>query len=283
MCKAICLAFLVFCCGDAIASNNDTSDGDNGMHVGLDKLFPKTLLSQVKTVAKSGRIVNGKTVSIESLPFILRLRANGQGICGASVISNWYALTAAHCLENYPDPSEITLYGGSTSQRSGGIVFQAEEIVIHPKYRKSPMDYDVAIVGVETPFTGYKNIAPVALQDVDLPSSSGPTMCYAAGWGLTNYQLKTSPDNLQQAWFRLLSFNECRDVYEDITPRVICIVEGKAVDVCNGDSGGPLICNGKLTGVASFTAVGCGGQAPAGYAKVTDPEIRQFIREITEI
>lgn len=50
-----------------------------------------------------GRIVGGNEVPISQFPYQLSLRQNGNHICGASIISSNWALSAAHC--TFPMPS----------------------------------------------------------------------------------------------------------------------------------------------------------------------------------
>lgn len=45
-----------------------------------------------------GRIVGGSAVDITSYPWQLSLRRSNSHICGASIISANWALTAAHCV-----------------------------------------------------------------------------------------------------------------------------------------------------------------------------------------
>lgn len=49
-----------------------------------------------------GKIVGGQDVDITQLPFTLSLERNGAvHVCGASIISQSFALTAAHCVDRY--------------------------------------------------------------------------------------------------------------------------------------------------------------------------------------
>ena len=54
--------------------------------------------------SQSGRIVNGKAVSIVKYKYALSLRVNGVFECGATIITHKHALTAAHCV--YPQRFE---------------------------------------------------------------------------------------------------------------------------------------------------------------------------------
>lgn len=49
----------------------------------------------------------------------------------------------------------------------------------------------------------------------------------------------------------------------------LCTLQQKGEGICTGDSGGPLIYNGVLIGVASFTIGQCAGGYPDGWARVS--------------
>uniref|UniRef100_A0A1S4H4L9 Uncharacterized protein n=1 Tax=Anopheles gambiae TaxID=7165 RepID=A0A1S4H4L9_ANOGA len=221
----------------------------------------------------SGRIVNGKAADIASFPYIVGLRVKNVCVCGASVITYWHALTAAHCVYFNQNISEITLYGGSASLSKGGIVFYASKIVIHPLFNVETADYDAAIIQVKNSFQGYKKIARIPLQNAEVPSN---TLCCVAGWG---YNGQTYPDNLQYAALLAISQRQCSEAWFGLTtPENICAQRGKNGDLCTGDSGGPLVCNGKLTGVTSYGGEGCRSELPSVFTKITAPAIRLFIK-----
>uniref|UniRef100_A0AAG5DRW6 Peptidase S1 domain-containing protein n=1 Tax=Anopheles atroparvus TaxID=41427 RepID=A0AAG5DRW6_ANOAO len=223
--------------------------------------------------APSGRIVNGTTAS-QRYPFLVALLNKDGQFCGASIITLTHALTAAHCLEDYPAPDSLALRGGSNSDKSGGVIFYVGYYVLHPNYNKASLDQDAAIITIIGSFGGYPNIGVIPLQESEI----APTWCYAVGWGYTDGTAQTNPDSLQFAFLELQSFSKCYAAWgRGYTPQMIC-AKTPNVDICNGDSGGPLVCNNRLTGIASFVYDNCTGIKPAVFAKVASPSIRSFIR-----
>lgn len=94
-------------------------------------------------------------------------------------------------------------------------------------------------------------------------------------------------DKLYEVTLPIFSHSICNDIYENtLTQRMICAgyqngSEGK--DICDGDSGGPLICLGdKLFGIASFSREsGRCGHNPSIFGRVAS--IRRWISNVTGI
>ncbi|XP_041601962.1 kallikrein-13 isoform X3 [Vulpes lagopus] len=91
------------------------------------------------------------------------------------------------------------------------------------------------------------------------------------------------PQTLQCANIQLRSDEECRQVYPGkITPNMLCAgTKEGGKDSCEGDSGGPLICNGTLHGIISWGDFPCGQpNRPGVYTRVSQYVlwIRETIR-----
>lgn len=93
-----------------------------------------------------GRIVGGHDVNIEDFPYQLSLQSYGRHICGASIISEQWALTAAHCVK-YTDPKVVSFRSGSSIRGEGGNIHNAIQIFVHPLNQN--LDYDYALVKVK--------------------------------------------------------------------------------------------------------------------------------------
>uniref|UniRef100_A0A673VB47 Kallikrein related peptidase 13 n=1 Tax=Suricata suricatta TaxID=37032 RepID=A0A673VB47_SURSU len=80
------------------------------------------------------------------------------------------------------------------------------------------------------------------------------------------------PPTLQCANIQLRSDEECHQVYPGkITPNMLCAgTKEGGKDSCEGDSGGPLICNGTLHGIISWGDFPCGQpNRPGVYTRVS--------------
>ncbi|XP_056416886.1 transmembrane protease serine 2 [Hyla sarda] len=194
--------------------------------------------------ATSSRIVGGTSAKSGDWPWQVSLQVRQSHVCGGSIITPDWILTAAHCVEgNYVYPSLWTAYAGSI-QRSGGQALLVERIISHPNYNSETKDHDIALMKLKTSlsFTG-SNIKPVCLPNAGMPWTDTQSS-WISGWGYTK-QGGTTSSVLMAANIPLISSTTCNSpsVYNGvITSTMICAgyLSG-GVDTCQGDSGGPLV------------------------------------------
>lgn len=105
-----------------------------------------------------GRILGGEPADITDFPHMLVLidLTLGGFICGASAIHEFWAVSAAHCLEFNTPPLEINLRGGTANRLTGGYIYFAESYTLHPQYDPNWLDFDIALIRVQsnTPIRG---------------------------------------------------------------------------------------------------------------------------------
>ncbi|EDO38278.1 predicted protein [Nematostella vectensis] len=194
-------------------------------------------------------IMGGANAEHGEWPWQVSMKLNSSSlphICGGNVISPWWVLTAAHCVQD-ERASNIKLTMGEwrlfnvdgTEQ-----VIPVERIISHANYSYNTVDYDYALLKLTRPLNFTQYVQPVCLPDSDFPAG---TLCYVTGWGSTNYRGSPSPNYLQEVGLPLVNHSQCHATYltasRKITPRMRCAgTEGVAKAVCSGDSGGPLVC-----------------------------------------
>ncbi|XP_037028951.1 trypsin-1-like [Bradysia coprophila] len=234
-------------------------------------------------------VIDGREVDITEVPFMLSLRRLGHHICGASVISEFWAITAAHCVIKSV-PSQITLRGGSTN-RFLGQLFRTERIVRHPNFNLN-YEFDVAVIKtIEMLVLPNNFIQPIAL-GLQGTITEHESLLNVTGWGMTQSSDITLSENLRMATVRFINHAECNttlSAFGGATVNNLCTIGTVATttgDFCLGDEGGPLIefdgLTQRVVGIASWSPE-CGNSWPSVFTRLTIASVRGFIFNITNL
>ncbi|XP_059195366.1 complement C1s subcomponent-like [Centropristis striata] len=241
-----------------------------------------------KSPASAGRIMGGKAAKLGEIPWNLLIK---HPRAGASLISDRWAVTAAHVVEGTEDTT-LRLYGGLVDGRTSDtaphvVIMDSERIIIHPGYDKSisseeriNFDNDIALIRLASRVNLGPNLLPICLPEVNrgfLDHEQGTV----SGWGATGTHSR-SP-TLQFTHIGVYPHTDCNNTpYTPKTNRrtvftdnMFCAgEEGK--DSCRGDSGGPFVsptlAAGRdryyLTGIVSWGALCRLKQHKGYYTKV---------------
>ncbi|XP_065089805.1 trypsin alpha-3-like [Ochlerotatus camptorhynchus] len=242
------------------------------------KLFA---LNQSNRVPGLEKIIGGHKVDVTNYPYQLSLRSHDNHICGASVISMHWALSAAHCVFPQREVRTISLRAGTGDRQSGGKIFNVSQIVIHPQYNPSMFDNDVAVLRTSTALVGL-NVRPILLVPQGYEPFAG-VRSLVTGWGRTLVD-NGLPTELHAVDIPIVSRSACASYWGTslITNNMICAGQ-QGRDSCNGDSGGPLVSGGRQIGLVSWGSTDCGGPLPAVYTHLGQPSVRRFIKTITGV
>ena len=198
------------------------------------------------------RIVGGQVATAHAYPFVLCLRERGDFICGASLVAETWALTAAHCIapSSWEPDSRYSLGVGRhdislTPAQDDACADEIEvaEIRCHPAYDTSTLENDVCLLKLSRA-PRCRGRAMPSLDTGDASSSVG-TVAQVAGWGDTGHAGLSHL--LHRVDVPLLSNAQCATWLSEsgqtdvLYPSMLCagyLNGGK--DSCRGDSGGPL-------------------------------------------
>ncbi|OCT59153.1 hypothetical protein XELAEV_18001642mg [Xenopus laevis] len=204
----------------------------------------------------SNRIVGGMDSKRGEWPWQISLSYKSDSICGGSLLTDSWVMTAAHCIDSL-DVSYYTVYLGAyqlSAPNNSTVSRGVKSITKHPDFQYEGSSGDIALIELEKPVTFTPYILPICLPSQDVQFAAG-TMCWVTGWG--NIQEGTplsSPKTIQKAEVAIIDSSVCETMYESslgyipdfsfIQEDMVCAgyKEGR-IDACQGDSGGPLVCN----------------------------------------
>jgi hypothetical protein len=238
------------------------------------------------------RIINGQAASTGEYPAQGVLRRNGTFICGGTLVSNRYFLTAAHCVTTSSNGalqpvSQFSVTLGDVD-RDAGETFTFSALDRNPAYNFNTFDNDSALFTLSTP-------APPSLEPMRL-IEEGESRLWAPGrqstvigWGRTIAGDANSDSQLLlETTAPMRSDGDCAAAYvsgsgSDFHPAsMVCAGDGNS-DTCQGDSGGPLmVSDGSFLVLAGLTSWGgpCASDTQPGvYTRLGAPALNAWVRE----
>uniref|UniRef100_A0A1Q3FBM8 Putative trypsin-like serine protease n=1 Tax=Culex tarsalis TaxID=7177 RepID=A0A1Q3FBM8_CULTA len=229
-------------------------------------------------------IVGGEAAKLNEFPHMgaIGYRNNDTGRvefrCGATLISERYVLTAAHCRN--ADAVVVRLGDLDLDSDVDGANprdFQIEEFIKHPQYMSRSKYNDIALVRLAAPVQINNRIRPACLyQSAEIQQQK----LIATGYGAME-NFGSNANTLMKVVLEQYSQEACQAAYKNegrfggiIESQFCAGYEDGGRDTCQGDSGGPLQVRDEQDScrfyVAAITSFGkfCGTSTPGIYTRV---------------
>ncbi|CAH2098442.1 unnamed protein product [Euphydryas editha] len=240
----------------------------------------------------SGNRIYGVPTSIYEYPWLALIEyTSDRYLCGGTLISSQYVITAAHCVVTLDNKSRgeksvrlgeyntrnsgpdcVEVEGGGKNCTLGAISIAINKTFVHPEFNKDKniiYANDIAVLKLSelAPYNDF--IRPICLPKLDITGS--PTLdlrFYVAGWGVVDQRRRRSDIKLHTD-VPYVKDVHCRQKYTRngvpmVWKKQICTGGKLNKHSCEGDSGGPLMyLNDKtyeLMGVISYGNLQCESQ-----------------------
>ncbi|XP_034474137.1 lectizyme [Drosophila innubila] len=236
-------------------------------------------LAKVVPSFPTGFVINGTDADPHTAPYIVSLATKFEKhshICGGTIISKDWILTAAHCISN---PVGMSAIAGLHKRAEVDERTQQRLIDfgrVHESYTGGVGPYDIALLHVSESFEFNKWVMPATLPSRE-EIHVGETHLY--GWGQPKSYIFTAAKTLQTVTTQIVPFEDCKAVLPDTAPldkSNICSDSlEQSISACNGDSGGPLVVEregtpSQLIGIVSWGYIPCGlANLPSIYTRVS--------------
>ena len=190
--------------------------------------------------------MGGRETEVNEYPWQVGIVNRGTTFvfCGASLISDRWILTAAHCTYRETAYNIQALLGEhdyNTQSETRMVRRSIAQIVDHPSYDHYTTNYDFSLLKLTgtARFTLFPHIRPICLPTDDT-NDYNDYIATVTGWGTTSSGGSTS-NKLREVQVQVMTNTECKDSsYPSswITSQMLCArVDGGGKDACQGDSG----------------------------------------------
>ncbi|KAI1241341.1 Serine protease 55, partial [Lamprotornis superbus] len=165
-----------------------------------------------KTGKRTG---TGTDIKPGEFPWLVSIQSHGKHICGGTIISALWILTAAHCFVKELPP-DLTVAVGGVDLNLPLEEHNPDSLILHEEFNRTSLQNDIALILLSNPIEFSKEKIPACLPFVcDMDTWQH---CWAAGWENTS----TAFHVMQKTQMKLISKEKCLEQIPHLVGSVMC-------------------------------------------------------------
>ncbi|XP_018304802.1 serine proteinase stubble [Mycetomoellerius zeteki] len=240
---------------------------------------------QARNSERVARVVGGEDADANEWCWqVALINSLNQYLCGGALIGTQWVLTAAHCVTNIVrtgDAIYVRVGDHDLTRKYGSPGAQTLRVAttyIHHNHNSQTLDNDIALLKLHGQAELKDGVCLVCLPARGVSHTAGKR-CTVTGYGYMG-EAGPIPLRVREAEIPIVSDAECIRKVNAVTEKIFilpassfCAGGEQGNDACQGDGGGPLVCQDdgfyELAGLVSW-GFGCGRQnVPGVYVKVS--------------
>ncbi|XP_071647011.1 protein masquerade isoform X2 [Temnothorax longispinosus] len=240
---------------------------------------------QARSSERVARVVGGEDADANEWCWqVALINSLNQYLCGGALIGTQWVLTAAHCVTNIVrsgDAIYVRVGDHDLTRKYGSPGAQTLRVAttyIHHNHNSQTLDNDIALLKLHGQAELKDGVCLVCLPARGVSHTAGKR-CTVTGYGYMG-EAGPIPLRVREAEIPIVSDAECIRKVNAVTEKIFilpassfCAGGEQGNDACQGDGGGPLVCQDdgfyELAGLVSW-GFGCGRQnVPGVYVKVS--------------
>lgn len=234
---------------------------------------------------RTSRVVGGEDAEAAEWCWqVALINSLNQYLCGGALIGTQWVLTAAHCVTNIVrsgDAIYVRVGDHDLTRKYGSPGAQTLRVAttyIHHNHNSQTLDNDIALLKLHGQAELKDGVCLVCLPARGVSHAAGKR-CTVTGYGYMG-EAGPIPLRIREAEIPVVSDTECIRKINAVTEKIFilpassfCAGGEAGNDACQGDGGGPLVCQDdgffELAGLVSW-GFGCGRiDVPGVYVKVS--------------